>query len=207
MSALLLQKPGSLSTKAKPVRAYRWTRFELYDLCSAGWFHDRKVMLIDGRIIVMPMPKPPHDAGLNRTYEYLRTAFGSGYFVRNQQALGVSKRNDPGPDLAVVLGSHLDYETEHPTTALFVAEISDSTLRTDTQIKPHLYALAGVPEYWVLDLVNRRLIVHTNPIADREAPRGVRYARVISYDEAATVAPQALPDAATTVTALLPRIS
>jgi hypothetical protein len=64
-----------------------------------------------------------------------------------------------------------------------------------------------VPEYWVLDLVNRRLIVHTDPIADGEAPRGVRYASVISHDEAATVAPRAVPAAITTVAALLPKLN
>jgi Uma2 family endonuclease len=200
MIATMSPKPRT----RKRLRSHRWTRQELYDLCSAGWFHDKKVMLIDGRIYVMPMPNPPHDYALGTLDDYLRTVFSTGYHVRNQMGLGIGKRTDPGPDLAVVPGVRADFLNEHPQTAILVVEISESTLAIDLRVKPDLYALAGVPEYWVVDLVNRRVIVHRDPIPDAESPRGFRYASIISYTADASIAPQAKPTSTVQINSLLP---
>lgn len=70
----------------------------------------------------------------------------------------------PEPDLAVV--ERPDRPSEHPRSALFVIEVSHTSIRTDTKVKTALYGAAGVPEYWVVDVDARRVIVFTDPTAD-----------------------------------------
>src|SRR5688500_12737129 len=84
---------------------YRWTLQAYSQLGKTGLFHDIKTILIDGEILVMSMPGPAHNTSLTLTADYLRAAFPTGHYVRNQMALDIGTRTDPGPDLAVVPGS------------------------------------------------------------------------------------------------------
>src|SRR5205085_9239839 len=94
---------------------------------------------------------------------WLRMVFATGYHVRNQMAFDVGTQNDPGPDLAVVAGSRRDLATRQATSAVLVVEVADSSLDLDTTTKEELYATAGVPDYWVIDLENRQLLIFRDP--------------------------------------------
>jgi Uma2 family endonuclease len=183
---------------------HRWTIAEYRKLAETGLFTDVKTMLIQGEIFTMPLPDPPHDTALNLTQEYLRAAFPKGHYVRNQQGFDIGLDTDPGPDLAVVIGSIRDYTTRTPTTAVLIVEISDTTLFKDLTTKAEQYATAKVPEYWVVDLVNRQLHVFRDPV---ELPKGLgatAYRKHTVHAEADTVAPQAAPSASIRVSELLP---
>jgi Uma2 family endonuclease len=156
----------------------RWTCGEFHRLCDEGWFDGSRVILVDGEILAIPMAAPPHNLSLGLADDWLRTVFTTGFHIRNQTALDVGTDNDPGPDLAVVTGYRRDYRDRQATSAVLVVEIADSSLSIDTKTKSHLYALAGVPEYWVLDVNARQLHVFREPIADEAAPRGHRYSTV-----------------------------
>ncbi len=190
--------------KRKNLRDYRWTRHEVYALCDSGWFSDKRVNLINGRIIVTPLSSSEHNYTVDTLVEYLRTIVPAAYYVRSEKALGVSLHNDPGPDAAIVKGTRHDYLKDHPTTAIFVSEVSKTTLHADLNVKPFLYALAGVPEYWVIDLVHRRLIVHRDPILDEESPMKHRYALVRTLEAADSLAPHFAPNSVIEVAVLLP---
>jgi Uma2 family endonuclease len=82
-----------------------------------------------------------------------------------QLPIALSEDSEPEPDVAVVKGAIEDYEVQHPTTAVLVVEVADSTLRFDQTRKSVMYAAAGVPEYWVLNLVDRTLDVYRSPQA------------------------------------------
>jgi Uma2 family endonuclease len=71
-------------------------------------------------------------------------------------------RSEPQPDFALVKAKPDAYRDAHPVAkdVLLVIEVSDSTLRFDLDVKARLYATQGIPEYWVIDLVNRRLVRH-----------------------------------------------
>jgi len=71
----------------------------------------------------------------------------------------------PEPDLAVVAELNPEHDSRHPRgdETILVVEVSDTTLRHDLTTKRDLYARAKVPEYWVVDLKGRRLVVHCNP--------------------------------------------
>jgi Uma2 family endonuclease len=187
----------------QPAR-YRWTLQAYRQLGKTGLFHDIKTILIDGEILVMALPEPPHNTSLGLAAEYLRTAFPTGHHVRNQMALDIGTENDPGPDLAVVPGSVRDYASRQATTAVLVVEISDSTLFFDTTTKAELYATAAVPEYWVIDLQNRRLLVFRDPVALPEGLGATAYRTHLTFDPADAVSPLAAPAATVRVADLLP---
>jgi Uma2 family endonuclease len=92
--------------------------------------------------------------------------------VRIQLPLALSEYDEPFPDLAVVSGSPRDYLAQHPTSALLVVEVSEASLKTDREVKGSLYASAGIPEYWILNLRERVLEVYREPTADARAVYG-----------------------------------
>src|SRR5262244_3685277 len=77
--------------------------------------------------------------------------------------IAVTDRDEPEPDVAVVDGPLDAYQHHHPTTADLVVEVSETSLRYDRSHKAVLYARAGIPTYWIVDLVNDCVEVHTDP--------------------------------------------
>ena len=108
---------------------------------------------------------PPHASGIQLCMEILVRIFGVAR-VRAQLPMEVGPsdrdRNEPEPDVAVVQEARADYRKRHPAggETELVVEIADTSLASDLSMKRRLYARAGVPEYWVVDLNGRRLVVH-----------------------------------------------
>ena len=198
----VLSLPGPTPT-AFTVQPLRWTVDEFHDFYSQPRMESRKLILVEGVILEMPAPNPPHDAALALTDEALRIAFGKGYWVRGQMALVLSQATDPMPDLAVVPGSPRDYK-DHPRTAKLVVEVSDSTLAYDKREKAGLYAAAGIQDYWIVDLIHRQLIVHRSPQPDPAQPGGGLYGDVKTYNPGQRIAPLAARQSAIVVNDLLP---
>lgn len=146
----------------------------------------------------------PHATACLLTYDDLRARFGAGYVVRMQLPLDVGQVSQPEPDIAVVRGTVRDYAKAHPTTAVLVVEVSESTLAFDRGEKASLYASAGIPDYWVLNLVDRCLEVHRDPIPMLNQPYGYGYRSRTQYFGNDTIAPLALPHGAVKVEDLLP---
>ena len=140
-----------------------WTRDEYYQMGEAGLFADQCVELIDGEILMMSPMKAAHAASVLLTSDALRKVFTAGYCVRVQLPLVLADDCEPEPNIAVVPGSPRDY-TEHPTTALLIVEVSDTTLAFDRGRKRELYAQANVSEYWIVNLVDRFLEVFRDPV-------------------------------------------
>ena len=173
-----------------------WTRDEYYRAADAGLFAGQRVELIDGAILMMSPMKAAHAAALELSATALRTLFGPRYWIRVQLPLVVSDHSEPEPDIAIVPGTPRDYP-EHPTSALLVVEVSDTTLAFDRGQKRRLYASAGVADYWVLNLVDERLEVHRDPVDDD-------YQTMTTIGPNDDVAPLAQPDARIRVRDLLP---
>src|SRR5438309_1973038 len=136
-------------------RVHRWTRAEFHQMSDLGWFQDQRVELIDGEIVDMPVPGNPHCVGTECVAEVLRGLFGPGHWVRVQMPLALSINSEPIPDVAVVPGTPRTF-TGHPTNALLVVEVSDTTLSYDRNRKAPLYAQGGIADYWVVDLNGRQ---------------------------------------------------
>ena len=133
----------------------------------------------------------------------LETAFGTDYWIRPQGPVIRGEYSEPEPDLSVVRGAPDDFE-DHPSTVLLVVEVSKTSLSLDTKKKQSLYASMGVPDYWVLDLENRQLLVFRQPISDENADLGHRYEQVETIAAAGHVSPLEKPDARLAVADMLP---
>jgi Uma2 family endonuclease len=153
----------------------RWTRAEYYRLLDSGALPDSGIELLEGTIVETTPQRAPHATATQLVAEALRRAFPQAV-VRVQFPFVVDETTEPEPDVAVVPGSVADYAQAHPSTALLVVEVADSTLPKDLR-KADLYARADVPEYWVVDLGSRLVYVHREPqpsgYARRETCRDV----------------------------------
>jgi Uma2 family endonuclease len=203
MATTMLTIP-SVSVKHDEPKPYRFTIEAYRKLALTGLFNDMKTMLIDGEVLTMTLPNPPHDTALNLAYEFLRAAFPAGYHVRNQQGFDVGTDNDPGPDLAVVTGSIRDYTARTPTTAVLIVEVAESSLFFDTTTKAELYATAGVLDYWVIDVENQKLHVFRDPVALPAGLGATAYRMRQTLDPTDSIAPLAAPTANVRVADLLP---
>jgi Uma2 family endonuclease len=95
----------------------------------------------------------------------------------------VGDDSEPEPDIAVVRGNPRDYIFAHPSNAVLLVEISDSTLDYDRRRKGPVYARADVPAYWIVNLVDRVVEVYREPTADRG------YQTVRRYHPGETISP------------------
>jgi len=176
-----------------------WTREDYEQLIADGYFRPgERVELVDGVIYEMPQQKGYHAEGVTLVDYALRSILPEGVFIRVQMPLALGIDSEPEPDIAVVRGRPGDYSPEHPTTAELVIEVADSSLYHDRKRKGSLYARVGIPEFWLLNLVKRRLEVYRDPKDGAYASRAVRGA-------GDTVSPLSRPDATIAVASLLPR--
>ena len=171
---------------------YRFTRAMYGQMVNAGILEDQHVELIGGEIVQMSPINWGHSAACLLVADLLRDCFGKGHSVLVQAPLGFSD-SEPQPDIAVVRGTPRDFK-DHPSTALLVVEISDSTLRFDRGIKGSLYASAGIQDYWLLNPKDRQLELRRGPKKDRGQRFGYRYADLRVLKPKNTVRPLALPD-------------
>lgn len=205
MSTAVLNPPKPASAPSPAWKPFRWTISEYRDLDKTGLFHDVKTMLIDGEIFVMPLPSPQHNGAVIATETFLRDAFrGQQVYIRNQIGFDIGTRNDPGPDLAVVPGSFRDAFNANPSTAILIVEVAVTSQRMDTTTKAELYASAGVPEYWVIDVSGRELHLFRDPVANPEGLGADAYRTRRILKESDTISPSAAPAAVIKVADLLP---
>lgn len=151
------------ATPPSPVR--RFSVAEYLDLFAKGVLEqDEKVELLDGWIFPKMARNPPHDGILALIVHVLGGRVPAGWHVRPQLALLLAQ-SVPEPDVAVVVGGHRDYLARHPTAAdvALLVEVADSSLAHDRDVKGPLYAAAGVPVYWVVDVAANVIEVYTNP--------------------------------------------
>jgi Uma2 family endonuclease len=188
-----------------PVRTRRWTRKEYRLLGERGILpEDEPVELIDGQLIVAEPKGRPHVTAVALTADVLRRAFGAGWYVFQQEPIALDDDSEPEPDVIVVPGGPRDYPIDHPARPVLVVEVAETSLSFDRHHKGSAYARAGLPDYWIVNLVDRRVEVYRRPGTDPAADFGWRYLDVRALAAGATVTPLALPEARIAVADLLP---
>jgi Uma2 family endonuclease len=125
---------------------------------------DDRVELLENYLVLKTARTPPHDSTVQRILEKLFPRRPSGWSLRVQSAITLAD-SQPEPDFALVRGSAEDYETRHPGAADLglVIEVADTSLLRDQRDKVRIYARGGIPCYWIVNLVDRRVEVHTQP--------------------------------------------
>jgi len=190
MPIALTEIPAPLVSTDPPRK--RWTRGECATLEASGLLDQENLELVEGELISKMGKKRPHVSSFTRLQVWLMQVFGWS-FVNAEAPIDVAPEdnptNEPVPDL-IVLGQDESHFTSNPRPRdlRLVVEIAHTSLSFDLKIKAALYARAGMPEYWVLDVAGRRLLVHRNP-------QSGTYADVAAYSEQESVSPLAAPQA------------
>jgi Uma2 family endonuclease len=136
-------------------------RAEYERMVESGFFDGERVELLYGVIVQMSPHGPDHDDALDRLAQELLGRLAGRARVRVQSGFAASDGSEPEPDIAVVPPG--DYALAHPDVAWLIAEVAKSSLAKDRGPKARLYAESGVGEYWVVNLVDRWIEVHTEP--------------------------------------------
>ncbi len=194
---------ASQSVVVDSPRVRPWTREEYYKMYDLDLFAGQRVELIGGEVIEMAPQHNSHAVTIGLVDDALRSAFGSGHWIRCQLPLSLGQLSEPEPDFAVVKGSPRDF-SEHPSSALLVVEVSESSFTHDSQRKAGLYAAAGIADYWVVNIADRTLHVLRNPEVDTHAEFGFRYSQIVKLKENESISPIAKPQSAIPVSSLLP---
>jgi Uma2 family endonuclease len=158
-----------------------------------------KVELIRGELFVVSPPGPRHGAAVDRTAETMRDLTSGKAIVRSQGGVVLDEFAAPLPDIALLKPRDDYYADRNPGAAdiLLIVEVANTSLEYDLTIKRDLYAITGIVEYWVADLTNNTLLVHTNPAGDR-------YRTVRELHRGERIAPLLLPSCEIPVDLLLP---
>jgi Uma2 family endonuclease len=176
--------------RPRPLRRNEYDR-----LVEDGLFGDERIELLEGVLVEMTPSGAGHADVVGRLTMILAPALVGRAMVRVQSPLAISGDSEPEPDVAVVAVA--DYQREHPRGALLVIEVAEASLRKDVGVKASLYARAGVPEYWVVDLATRTLRRHTNPTVDG-------YTQVATAGPGDVLYPLAFRDLVVSIDAVLP---
>jgi Uma2 family endonuclease len=176
-----------------PLTVKRWKRAEYERLVDLGVFAGDPVELIGGYLMVAEPQNSPHATALGAADDALRAVLPPGFIVRAQMPMALDDDSAPEPDLAVVSGRRADYGRGHPTRAVLVVEVADSSLQFDRRDKGSLYARARIAEYWIVNLIDRVVEVHRDPAADSTAPHGWAYRSVSRLAPPSVVTLVALP--------------
>ena len=186
------------------MRTKRWTKKAYYRLGKLRFFDGQRVELLEGRIIVQSPMTPLNACTMMLLLKVLHPLPPDGCLLRNKLPLDLGKATEPEPDFAIVQDTSRQQMIAHPTSALLVIEVADSSLNYDRRRKGSLYARAGIADYWLVNLVDNRLEVYRDPIPDAAERYGYRYATRIDLVPPATVSPLAFPGLAIPVASLLP---
>jgi Uma2 family endonuclease len=146
---------------------HQWMRVEYDRLVETGAFApDYRLELLDGEIVEMPPQGPVRVTAVHLIADCLRPVLPAGCILRIQAPLALDDLSEPEPDICVVKGRVRDFADRHPTDALLIIEVSDTSLDYDRTAKASAYARNGIPEYWIIDLKRRAILVFADPSAE-----------------------------------------
>ena len=177
-----------------------WTVEEYHRMAQTGILdEDESVELLEGRIIHMSAKGTAHSSAVARTYKLLQKSLDGYAWIICQDPITLNQRSEPEPDIAVVKIDPLDYADHHPTPkeVYLIIEVADSSVKFDRDTKGKAYAQAGIKDYWVLDVVERKLYVFRDFSNDG-------YCTEITLDENSTISPLQFPDVHIEVGKILP---
>jgi Uma2 family endonuclease len=130
-----------------------------------------KVELLENFLVMKMTTNPPHDGSLGLFMTAFYPRIPAGWLLRVQQTL-VLTDSQPEPDFAIVRGHPRNYTKVHPTASDVgvVVEVSGSSLLRDQRDKFRVFARAGVPQYWIINLVDMRVEIYTYPSGPADVP-------------------------------------
>jgi Uma2 family endonuclease len=130
-----------------------------------------KVELLENYVVLKMPRNPPHDGTIDLIKAALPGHLPAGWLLRIQQTV-VLPDSQPEPDFAIARGTPRTYLARHPGPADvgLLIEVADSSLLRDQRDKTRIYARAVLPWYWIVNLVDRRVEVYSQPSGPTAVP-------------------------------------
>lgn len=150
-----------------PVRVSTARYFEMTECGIVS--PDDRVELLDGLIVSMAAQSAPHAGTVYRVQQLLLRRLGLDTVVRAQSTFLAGANSVPEPDVVVLPGTADDYLERHPTTAHLIVEVASTSVVQDRLTKAAIYARAGIPCYWIVNLRDRCVEVFREPDRFRAA--------------------------------------
>jgi Uma2 family endonuclease len=189
MVALMLDLEQLSPERVRPLH-----RREYEQLIEAGAFEDERVELLRGVLVEMSPQSEDHVVSCARIARMLNRALGDELEVRTHASHAAGEDSMPEPDVVVVAAE--PWGTP-PSRTFLVVEVSHTSLRKDRRVKTSIYAEAGFPEYWIVDLAGRAVEVYTQP-------RDGEYQRMVRIGDDGVLRPAAFPEVAIPVAEIVP---
>jgi Uma2 family endonuclease len=150
-----------------PSPLYRMTVEQYEAMAASGAIpSSHRVHLINGYLVQKMTQKPPHVTSASLCRDELDRIKPAGWYVRSAQPIRIpGQASEPEPDHCVLRGTARDYEDHHPGPGdiAMVIEVADSSLVEDRKLATGVYGPAGIPVYWIVDVIHRQVEVYTNP--------------------------------------------
>lgn len=173
-----------MNTALFPITVERYHR-----MVAAGVF-DRgdRVELLEGQLVAMSPIGPSHCYLVDKLYELLRAMTPPGFRVFSQRPVTLST-SEPEPDLLVVRGAAADFVRRHPGArdVCVVMEVAETSLVHDRESKSRIYAAAGLAEYWLVNVPQRRIEVHRQIVLHADGAAAYGEPTVYAADAAVPV--------------------
>jgi Uma2 family endonuclease len=165
---------------------YRLSVDEYEQMGRAGLLEDARVELIDG-FLVCKMPKnPQHASAVRMIHRRLLEVVPEGWSAFKEDPIRIPDLSEPEPDVAIVRADPNEYRERHPgpDDIALVVEAADTSLMRDRTDKMAIYAASGLPVYWLVNLIDGRLEVYSEPEPDQ---RIYKNRRDFGRDESVTL--------------------
>lgn len=164
MSSFTMAEPAVDAPSS--VEPYRFTVEDYHRMTETGILPpEARVELIEGQIIAMTAPAPPHAGTVNQLNQIFVTALEGRAVVQIQSGLYLDEWSEPQPDVSILKPRDDWYKQRQPTAddALLVLEVAHTTRVHDRDVKSTLYARFGILEYWIVDVIAQCVEVHRRP--------------------------------------------
>lgn len=156
-----------------PIPRKKFTVKDYYTMAEVGILtSDMKVELINGDIVTMSPSKSIHSGMIN----HLSRLFYNNQIeecIIVQNPIRINNHSEPEPDIVIAKYKEDSYQSKHPEPddIYLILEVSDSTLEKDRTTKVDLYAKAGIPCYWIINLIDKQIEVFSNPLLGKYAKK------------------------------------
>lgn len=168
----------------------RLTIADYYKMAEAGILEaEKRYELIYGVVYEVQPISPEHNYAVQSLTSQLMACAGNSAVAFSQAPVQFGDSNEPQPDVLVLKPPAEQYRHRHPRPEdiLLIIEVAHTTLHSDRTLKLELYAKAGIPEYWIVNLHKPQLEIHRNPDTDE-----ARYREVHTLGEGEAAKPLAL---------------
>lgn len=148
-----------------PEPVLQFTVAQYHEMARTGILVDGEpIELLEGWLVNKMTKYPPHSVATFETRRVLERLVPAGWLVDTQEPI-TTHDSEPEPDVAVVRGSRRDYLDHHPSPrdVGLLVEVADTSLDRDRGWKKRIYAAAGIPCYWIVNLIDRQVEVCTQP--------------------------------------------